>query len=220
MTDRGCFVVLEGGEGAGKTTQLRLLEEWMEARSIPFTSAREPGGTRVGEAIREILLDRGELSMPPATELLLMLAARAAFVQDVVEPALGRGEVMLADRFQLSTFVYQGLARGLGLERTRELNLFATAGLSPDLTLVLDVPSEEAERRQRIEGRRADRIEGEGRPFMERVREGYRELAASDPSVVLVPGADTPEKVQGRLRTLLVERLPEPFHPAQGSRFR
>ena len=216
MTERGCFVVLEGGEGAGKTTQLRLLEEWMRARSIPFTSAREPGGTHVGEAIREILLERDELSMPASTELLLMLAARAAFVEEVVGPALSRGEVMLADRFQLSTFVYQGLARGLGLEQTRELNAFATGGLSPDLTLVLDVTAEEAERRQRMEGRKADRIEGEGRSFMERVREGYRELAAGDPSVVLVPGGDAPEKVQERLRTELEERLPEPFQPAQG----
>ncbi len=212
----GLFIVLEGGEGVGKTTQARRLADWMQSRGIPHTLAREPGGTRVGEAIRGVLLDQKELSMPSETELLLMLAARAAFVQEVVRPALEAGEVMLSDRFECSTFVYQGLGRGLGLDRVREMNTFATGGVTPDLTLVLDLPTQVALRRQAVAGKVADRIEGEGASFLERVGEGYRTLAAEDPRAVLVDAQGDPDQVQLRLQGLLTERFPEPFRPSQG----
>ena len=104
---RGFFLVLEGGEGAGKSTQARLLGEWLTGLGLPHVLAREPGGTPVGEAIRRVVLDKGDLTMPPETELFLMLGARAAFVRDVVKPALARGEVVIADRFDFSTFAYQ-----------------------------------------------------------------------------------------------------------------
>ena len=137
---RGHFIVLEGGEGVGKTTQLRLLTEWAEGLGLRLSATREPGGTEVGEAIREVLLHRVEMAMPSETELFLMLAARAAFVRDVVRPALERGEIVVADRFDLSTLAYQGFGRGLDMEKVRRMNAFATGGLRPDLYVVLDLP--------------------------------------------------------------------------------
>jgi dTMP kinase len=215
-SDTGLFLVLEGGEGAGKTTQARLLARWMEARGIPHRLAREPGGTPVGERIRELLLEQRELAVPSETELLLMLAARAAFVRDVVRPSLARGEVMLADRFEYSTFVYQGMARGLGLERVRALNTFATGGLTPDLVIVLDVPEDEGRRRQRAEGKEEDRIEGAGAHFLQQVARGYRELSAEDPGAVLVAASGEPEAVHRSVLEVLVSRFPEPFGPSAG----
>lgn len=212
----GVFVALEGGEGVGKTTQARLLARWMEERRIPYRIAREPGGTPVGEAIREILLEDRAIAMPPETELLLMLAARAAFVREVVRPTLERGEVMVADRFEYSTFVYQGLARGLGLERVRALNAFATGGLTPDLVLVLDLPATQGNARQRRGGKPADRIEGEGGPFFQRVVEGYRELAAEDPAAELIAAAGDPDQVHRAIVAVLEERAPEPFRSRKG----
>jgi dTMP kinase len=206
---RGLFLVLEGGEGAGKTTQARLLAEWLAERGVPHRLSREPGGTPVGEGIRKLLLDHRELSVPPEAELLLVLAARAAFVREVVRPTLERGRIMLSDRFELSTFVYQGIARGLGVERVRDLNRFATGGLSPDLTIVLDVTPEEGRVRQRREGKAEDRIEGEGDAFLERVGAGYRELAAADPDAELVPASAGEREVHRRVVEALLRRFPE-----------
>lgn len=212
----GLFIVFEGGEGAGKTTQVRRLTEWLERRGVPHRIAREPGGTPVGEAIRGLLLDHRDLAVPPETELLMMLAARAAFVREVVGPAVERGEVMVADRFELSTFVYQGLARGLGLERVRELNAFATGGRAPDLTLVLDLPVSEGRARQRAGGKAGDRIEEEGEGFLEEVAAGYRELAAADPRCELLSASASASEVHERALALLAARFPEPFGPSAG----
>ena len=213
----GFFLVLEGAEGAGKTTQAHLLVEWLEAEGVPCRLAREPGGTPVGEAIREVLLDRGELEMPPETELLLILAARAAYVRDVVRPALEEGVVMVSDRFQLSTFVYQGVARGLGVKRTRELNAFATGGLEPHLTLVFDVPAREGRARQEKDGKVRDRIEGEGEEFLARVAEGYRTLGAREPGAFLVDATPPAGEVHARVRELVAARLPELSGSGRGS---
>jgi len=214
--ERGLFIVLEGGEGSGKTTQAALLADWLNGLGMPHRLGREPGGTPVGEAIRGLLLEERDLEMPAQTELLLMLAARAAFVQGVVQPALDRGEVMVADRFEYSTFVYQGIGRGLGLERTRELNRFATGGIEPDLVLVLDVPPDEGVRRQREGGKVADRIEEEGEDFMARIREGYRKLAAADPVAHVVPARGEAMELHLVIRQILRRRFPEPFGPPEG----
>ena len=134
VTEQGSaplFIVLEGGDGVGKTTHVALLSAWFTALGLPHVSTREPGGTPVGEAIRSVVLGRPGLDMPDETELLLILAARAAFVRDVVRPALERGETVLADRFSLSTLAYQGYGRGLDLERVRQAIDFATGGLAP-----------------------------------------------------------------------------------------
>ncbi len=214
---RGLFLVLEGVEGVGKTTQSRLLMEWMEELGLPARLAREPGGTPAGEAIREVLLHREELHLAAEAELLLVLAARAAFVREVVTPTLRSGGIMVSDRFETSTFAYQGYGRGLPLEEVRRLNRFATGGTRPDLVLVLDLPWEEGRARQRRDGKAADRIESEGDAFLERVREGYRSLAREDERMVLVDAGPGVEAVQAALRALLRERFPETFDPARCS---
>lgn len=206
------FIVLEGVEGSGKSTQIRLLDAWLDSLGLQHVRAREPGGTHVGEAIRHVLLHGGEEEeMPAETELLLMLAARAAFVREVVRPALEAGSTVLADRFDFSTFAYQGHGRRLPLDRIRELNRFATGGLVPDLVVVLDLPPELGRERQAREGKTLDRIERAGPGFMERVRAGYRALADSEGNAQMIDGRGTPEEVHFRLRTLLESSFPETF---------
>ncbi len=207
----GCFVVLEGGEGAGKSTQAALLAEWLGERGVPCTLAREPGSTGVGEAIREVVLGRTDLEMPAESELLLILAARAAFVRQVVRPALARSEVVIADRFDLSTLAYQGYGRGLDLVRVRAAMRITTGDLRPDLYLVLDVPVEEGVARRRTAGGAADRIEGAGVHFLRTVRNGYLELAETENRVHAVSGLGTPTEVHQRILCQLRRHLPEVF---------
>jgi dTMP kinase len=149
--------------------------------------------------------------MSAESELLLMLAARAAFVREVVRPTLESGAVMVADRFDLSTFAYQGVGRGLGIEAVKRLNRFATAGLRPDVVLVLDLSAAEGRARQLAQGKERDRIEGEGLAFLDRVRAAYRSLASDDPRAVLIDGSPPPEDVHLRVREALASRFPEPF---------
>lgn len=208
------FIVLEGVEGAGKSTQARLLSEWLTQAGVGNVLTREPGGTQIGEEIRRALLHGGDVA--PRTELLLMVAARAAFVDEVVRPALERGEVVIADRYELSSFAYQGYGRGVPLEDVRRVNAFATGGLRPQLTVLLTVdPEEGAARRQRAGGA-ADRIERAGADFHREVARAYRLLSEAEPAVVTVPAEGAPEAVQARIRALLRDRFPETFPPAQG----
>jgi dTMP kinase len=208
----GLFIVLEGIEGAGKTTQARLLANWMGHLGLAVTSTREPGGTAVGEAVRTVLLDRTDVEIPAETELMLVLAARAAFVQQVVRPSLAKGGVVLADRFSLSTLAYQGYGRGLELAEVRRLDAFARGGLEPDLTLVLELPPEEGARRQREAGKGRDRMERAGEEFHARVARGYRELAGSgDPRVRALDALGTPDAVHERVRDALREIFPGTF---------
>ena len=210
----GLFIVLEGGEGAGKSTQAAMLSSWMGEAGIDHVLTREPGGTKVGEAIREIVLGRHDLEMPAETELLLILAARAAFVRDVVKPALAAGKVVLADRFSLSTLAYQGFGRGLELDTIRQGVQIATGGVEPDLTIVLDIPADEGAERQRLSGVGLDRIEREGDAFLRAVREGYLSLARSEPDVALLSAAGSPEDVHRHILGLLAGRFPETFGAA------
>ena len=211
--ERGPFVALEGVEGAGKTTQARLLAEWLESSGVSFTLAREPGGTEVGEAIRHVVQDRPELTVPHETELLLYLAARAAFVQEIVRPVLERGELFIADRFSMSTYAYQGYGRGLDLEEVRRLDRFATDGLVPDLYLVFDLPVEAGRARQKAGGKEDDRLELEGNDFLEAVREGYHEIVASDGRAHLVDAHGTTDEVHARVRDVLRREMPATFAP-------
>ncbi len=210
-SNRGRFVVLEGVEGAGKSTQARLLGEWLDSCGLPFTLAREPGGTDVGEAIRHVVLDQPELSIPPETELLLYLAARTAFVQEVALPVLERGELLIVDRFSLSTYAYQGYGRGLDLDEVRRMDRFASGGLAPDVYVVLDLPVEEGKARQKVAGKREDRLESSGEVFLEAVGRGYRELARMEENVRLVDARGTPLEVHTRVREVLRRELPETF---------
>ncbi|HEY0305574.1 MAG TPA: dTMP kinase [Longimicrobiales bacterium] len=201
------FIVLEGAEGSGKSTQVRLLGDWLAEQGIPHVLTREPGGTKVGEEIRDILLHGADI--PAQTELLLMNAARAVFVNDVVKPALAAGKVVVADRFWLSSLAYQGHGRGLPLDDVRRICAFAAQGVDPDLTIVLDVSQDESEARR--VGRGADRIERAGTEFHQRVAGAYRLLPQTEANVELVSGAGSPAEVSERIRAILRTRLPETF---------
>lgn len=181
MTSRGKFISLEGGEGAGKTTLLNGLRAAIERHGIDLLQTREPGGTALGEATRTILLDPAMRGMSGEAELLLMFAARAQLVREVIEPALAAGRWVLCDRFVDASYAYQGGGRGQPVQRIAELEAWACAGLRPDLTLLLDLPV--AIGRARAAGRgEADRIEAEADAFFERVRASYRQRAAAEPA--------------------------------------
>lgn len=177
---RGKFISLEGGEGAGKSTLLAGLRALIEQHGITLVQTREPGGTRVGEAVRAIVLDPDQRGMAAETELLLMFAARAQLVREVIGPALADGHWVLCDRYADASYAYQGGGRGQPEPRIAELERWACAAVKPDLTLLLDLPV--AVGRARAAGRgEADRIEIEADAFFERVRATYRERAAAEP---------------------------------------
>lgn len=185
MAVKGKFITFEGGEGAGKSTQVRLLKESLEKDGIKVLLTREPGGTRLAEKIRGLLKD--EFEDPPCdrTELLLFLAARAQLVKNVIRPALEEGTWVISDRFSDSTKAYQGYGRGLDLKLIEEVNAFACEDLKPDLTLLMEVSPEESARRMRrresATNTAADRIEQAGNQFHERLRLGFIEMAEKEP---------------------------------------
>ena len=183
----------------------------MESREIEHVVAREPGGTPLGEAVRDLILRKTDLHIAPEPELLLILASRAAFVSEVVKPALAAGKVVLADRFALSTLAYQGYGRGLPLDDVRDGLRIATGGLEPDLYIILDIPIEESSARQAASGVELDRIESEGDGFLQSVRQGYLALGDSESGVRVLNGSGPPEAVQDRVRELLIEIFPETF---------
>lgn len=212
---RAPFVVFEGVEGAGKSTQIERVAERLRGSGVPFLLAREPGGTAVGERIREVVLDGG-LEMSAEAELLLVLAARAEFVRRLVRPALASGKLVLADRYELSTFAYQGGGRELGIDRVRGLNAFATEGLAPDLTILLLVAPDLGRGRQSGE---PDRLEREDAAFHQRVAVAYEELAATDESVVVVRTEVAPDQVHEQIWDELARRWPERFGGGRAGNF-
>ena len=175
----GKLITLEGGEGAGKSTVLESVRALLVERGIDLVVTREPGGTLAGEAIRTVLLDAKLRGLCAETELLLMFASRAQLVREVVQPALAAGKWVLSDRFTDASFAYQGGGRKQPISRIGDLEIWAAAGLKPDLTLLLDLPVAEGMKRANGRGE-ADRIEMENADFFERVREAYRERAAAD----------------------------------------
>lgn len=201
-------MVLEGLDGVGKSTQVALLAAWLESVGVPHVVVREPGGTPLGEAIRELALSRADLEVGAESELLLMLAARAALVRDVVKPALAAGKVVVADRFALSTLAYQAYGRGLDPGRVRPALEVATGGLRPDLYVVLDLPLEQSAERRRRGAERPDRIEREGEGFRRKVRNAYLALAEAERGVEVLDARGTPDEVHARVRGVLVARVP------------
>lgn len=205
--ERGLFIVFEGVEGSGKSTHVRLLSERLLAAGIPNRVAREPGGTASAERIRSVVLDPS-LEIGPVAELLLILAARAEFVRDVVEPSLARGEIVLADRYELSTYAYQGIARGLGLELVKRLNEVATGGLKPDAIILLQVDSTAGLARKETE---ADRMESEDLAFHQAVEAAYQQLSASEPDVIPIDSSGERDAVESEIDSTLATRWPDVF---------
>ncbi len=206
----GKFIVLEGGEGAGKSSNLQMLHELLESRGLPVLRTREPGGTPLGEAVRGVLLDPAFAGMEARTELLLMFAARAQHVAQVIRPALDEGVWVLSDRFTSSSYAYQGGGRGLPREAIAWLEGFVQDDLRPDLTLLLDTPVEVGLARMRSRGEPEDRIEQEGRPFFERVRAAFLAQAESYPERFRVVDATSPlAEVQASLRAAVERMLDE-----------
>ncbi len=181
---RGAFIAFEGGDGSGKSTQARLLAEAIDA-----VLTREPGGTPIGESIRAVVLDPAFDELSGRTEALLMAAARAQHVEEVIEPALRSGRHVVSDRFIASSLAYQGVGRGLGIDEVATMNQFATAGLAPDIVVLLDVRIDAA--RERL-GDELDRIEASGTRLAAVVAATYRELAAAEPERWIVIPAEGP----------------------------
>lgn len=223
MSHRGRLIVLEGVEGVGKTTQVRLLGEWLAAHDIPWFAIREPGGTPLGDEIRELLL-HAPGPVTDRAEALLFMASRAQVTATEIVPRLRRGEVVLADRFFLSTYAYQCGGRGLPDAVVREANRLATDDLVPDLTVLLDLPVKDGLSRVEQRGAR-DRIERAADGFHERVGAAFlrfrdREWQAAHPEVgpvVIVAAAGDPESVHERILEALADRLPETFASTAGS---
>lgn len=190
------FITFEGLDFCGKTTQAtEFIERLRHNADRPVLFLREPGGTGISEKIRAILLDRNHLEMFPMAELLLFSASRAQLVQEVILPALGRGEVVVCDRFYDSTTAYQGYGRGLDLEAIARINGIAANGLVPNLTFFVDIPLEEIERRKSAAGVPFDRMESGGRAFYQRVRDGYLAMAEKESRFVRVEGKGTIEEI-------------------------
>jgi dTMP kinase len=199
------FLTFEGIDFCGKSTQARLLAGRL-GTSRAVRLIREPGGTRISERLREILLDKRHLELTEVAELLLFSASRAQLVTEVIKPALTSGEWVLCDRYYDSTTAYQGYGRGLDLEAIGRVNTLATASTEPDLTFVIDIPVEEIERRKKAAGLAFDRMELSGRQFYARVRAGYRTMAETLPRMVVIDGTRSVEDIHQEIWKTLVLR--------------
>jgi dTMP kinase len=197
----GLFIVFEGGEGCGKSTQSRLLPKRLEQQNIPVLLTHEPGGTALGNELRKVLKRRGGSSISPRAELFLFAASRAQLVAEVIRPALQEGKVVICDRFTSSTLVYQGYGRELGLNAIEMVNNMATGNLNPDLIILLDISPEQGLARKRSS---TDRFESEDLSFHRRVREGYLKMAAAEPDRWLVIDASLPK---GKIAEIIWDRV-------------
>lgn len=208
----GMLITFEGGEGSGKSTQVELLAAWLVGQGIEVLAAREPGTTKVGELAREILLETAPDELAPEAELALFIAARAQLTAEVLKPALAAGKIVLLDRYGDSSVAYQGYGRGIEPDRVAALNRWATHDLTPDLTVLIDVPVEEAEGRRA--GRPPDRLERAGQEFHDRVRAGYRRMALNEPDrFYVIDGRksidETQEAIRGQVQNLIDARTPQ-----------
>ncbi|HRN67374.1 MAG TPA: dTMP kinase [Promineifilum sp.] len=203
------FITFEGPEGSGKSTQIRLLAEFLRARGLSVEVVREPGGTPIGDQVRHVLHDTANTAMSPEAEVLLYSASRAQLVSQRIRPSLAAGRVVLCDRYADSTMAYQGYGRGLDLGMLAALTEIATGGLKPDLTLLLDLDVSAGLSRRRVRGEEMNRLDLEAVAFHERVREGYRLLANADPERWVRVQADRPvDVVAADIREAVLARLP------------
>jgi dTMP kinase len=202
------FITLEGPDGSGKSMQIPALAEFIRQRGFEVLTTREPGGTNIGDQIRQVIMKLGNTSMQPRTEILLFCAARAQIVEEVLRPSLQRGVVVISDRYADSTLAYQGYGHGIDLDELRQLLQFATGGLKPDLTLLLDVDAEEGLKRRQTNGGEWNRLDAYAISFHKRVRAGYLELARQEPERwQVIDASQPPESVQTSLRQAVLTRL-------------
>jgi dTMP kinase len=202
------FFSIDGGDGTGKSTQVELFCGWLRELGREVVACRDPGSTRLGEAVRDLLLDRHDLEIHRRSEMLLYMAARTQMTEELIRPALEQGKVVVADRYLLANVVYQGYGGGLDVDVLWEVGRVATGGLIPELTVVLDMPAEAAARR--ITGR-LDRMEQQGPTFHARVREGFLTEAARRPDEIVVINAAGPvDQIQTEIRTAAKRFLQPP----------
>ncbi len=187
---KGLFITFEGPDGSGKTTQIKLLSSYLKSEGFDVVITAEPGGTGIGQRIRNILLTKGHLDISPEAETFLFLASRAELVSKVIAPALKEGKIVICDRFFDSTVVYQGMARGLGEKHILEMNLWATGGLVPDITFLLMVKVGKGKKRIDSTKRKKDRIEMEEDDFKEKIYNGYADIAVGNEGRVKVIDGD------------------------------
>ncbi|MGH4125935.1 MAG: dTMP kinase [Clostridium sp.] len=183
----GRLIALEGPDGSGKTTQIELLEQYLKESGYEVVRTREPGGTEISEKIRDIILDNDNSSMSYMCEALLYAASRAQLVNEVIKPALALGKMVICDRFVYSSMVYQGIGRGLGMERIRGINQAALEGLEADLTFMITIPYEEGLKRKKMQGT-LDRLENSGNEFHKKVFEGYLDICKKYDKIEVING--------------------------------
>lgn len=210
------FITFEGLDFSGKTTQANRLIERLRAAGRTVQFIREPGGTRISERIRALLLDKTFSEMTETAELFLFSASRTQLVREIILPALQRGEIVVCDRYYDSTTVYQGYGRGLNLEAVRVINRIATLAVDPDITILMDIPIDEIERRKKAAGLTFDRMEESGREFYERVRAGYQELAQREKRIVCINGMQTVEQVEQEMWKAVEQEFMLPKQSVQG----
>jgi len=201
------FITFDGGDGSGKSTQIKRLAAWFEGRGVEIVLCRDPGSTPLGDVVREILLRRKDLAISTAAEMLLFMTARAQLVEEVIRPALEGGKTVLSDRYLLSNFAYQSFGGGVPLDAMQSVGLVATGGLLPDLGFVLDLPYEIALERIGARGT-PDRMEGKGAQYHQRVRQGFLDLATLDPErYILLDASESIEAVHQQICRLVLQRL-------------
>lgn len=206
------FITFEGLDFSGKSTQAALLVEKLRKQHRTVHFIREPGGTAISETIRAILLDRTHAEMAPAAEILLFSASRAQLVSEVIRPALRRNDVVVCDRYCDSTTAYQGYGRGLNLDDVQAINRIATGGTMPDLTIFVDIPIDEIERRKSRAGLTFDRMENSGRAFYQRVQDGYRRLVHAEPDRWLcVDGLNTVQEIEAEIWSAVQQKQQHTF---------
>ncbi len=199
------FITLEGPDGSGKTKQIQPLANFLKEKGYTVLTAREPGGTAIGDQVRDILMNLDNTSMRPRTETLLFCAARAQLVEEVIRPQLEKGEVVLLDRYADSTMAYQGYGHQNDLALIKNLLVFATGGLKPDLTLLLDVDPEVGLRRRQVGGGEWNRLDAYQLQYHQRVRQGYLKMAAAEPDRWrVIDASQPPDMVKSRIQEILL----------------
>lgn len=201
------FITIEGPDGGGKTTQMNLLVPALQQQGFDIVRTREPGGTEIGDQIRSVIMDMKNKSMDPRTEILLFCASRAQLVEELIRPSLAAGKIVLCDRYADSTMAYQGYGHGLDKTVLTHLLDFATGGLKPDLTLLLDISAEAGLRRRLVNHDEWNRMDDYALQFHERVRKGYLEMAAAEPTRFVVINADrSPEEIHEEILAVLLKK--------------